>query len=130
MEELAKEYTDPRTGIHYTLGEDELYYPDIHEPSEQEMLQTLGKYGRMAARYLKENKPWRYSLYVEFTQLGKIMREVDKGANELLDQLETDYIKKHPIEHPGDFMETWQLRTQARMVAEEVVIDQVVNQLR
>lgn len=40
----------------YTLGEDEMYYPDLELPVDEEP--HYGKYGRMRKAYIKEHRPW------------------------------------------------------------------------
>lgn len=40
----------------YTLGEDEMYYPDLELPVDEES--HYGKYGRMRKAYIKEHRPW------------------------------------------------------------------------
>ena len=40
----------------YTLGEDEMYYPDLELPVDEEP--RYGKYGRMRKAYIKEHRPW------------------------------------------------------------------------
>lgn len=43
----------------YTLGEDEMYYPDLELPVDEEP--HYGKYGRMRKAYIKEHRPWLYA---------------------------------------------------------------------
>nr|WP_243167896.1 TnpV protein [Anaerocolumna cellulosilytica] len=104
-----------------------LLYPDIQETSEQEQtVSTLGKYGRMAMDYLKENQRSRYNSLYRFGKLTEKMNQVDEEANQLLDQLMESYLKKHKPQNPSSTMEMWKLREQAKMQAEEVVLHQVV----
>ena len=42
--------------------------------------------------------------------------------------IEAKWLKKHKPENPNSFMEQLQLRTQTRMMAEEIVIMDVVMQ--
>lgn len=106
---------------------DGLLYPDLEIPAMQGMGFTdLGKYGRMAMRYLSENEPARYRTLLRFGMLGEKMAEVDEEANQLLDQLMEDYLTKHRPRDPSSTMEMWRLREQAKMQAEEVVLHQVV----
>ena len=44
-------------GISYTLGEDDLYYPDLYLPEETEY--PIGKYGILRKAYLKGKCPIR-----------------------------------------------------------------------
>ena len=47
---------------------------------------------------------------------------------ELLDDIEAKWLKKHKPKNPNSFTEQLQLRTQTRMMAEEIVIMDVVTQ--
>ena len=46
---------------------------------------------------------------------------------ELLEDIENEWLRKHKPKHANSFVEMYQLRTQARMIAEEVVLHDVVN---
>jgi hypothetical protein len=106
---------------------DGLLIPDIEAPEEQEKeLMSLGKYGRMALNYLKENEKGRYRTLYRFGKLGEKMKEVEEEANSLMDRLTEQYLKKHRPQNPSSTMEMWKLREQARMQAEEIVLHQVV----
>ena len=104
---------------------DGLLYPDIQMPEEQN-LTNLGKYGRMAVKFLKENEPARYKTLYRFGMLEEKMKEVDEEANNLLDELMESYLMKHKPQNPSSTMEMLKLREQAKMQAEEVVLNQVV----
>ena len=58
--------------------ENGLLYPNIEMPQNQEIqLQKLGKYGRMALNYLKENEKKRYNSLYRFGKLGEVMEQVE-----------------------------------------------------
>ncbi|MGB4661533.1 MAG: TnpV protein [Mobilitalea sp.] len=104
-----------------------MLYPDIQIPEPQEKnLMNLGKYGRMAMNYLKENERSRYNTLYRFGKLAEKMHQVDEEANELLDQLMESYLEKHKPQNPSSTMEMWKIREQAKMQAEEVVLHQIV----
>ncbi|MDD3137407.1 MAG: TnpV protein [Lachnospiraceae bacterium] len=94
-------------------------------PEEQD-LNNLGKYGRMALNYLKENRPERYKTLFRLGTLEQKMKEVNVEANSLLDQLMESYLTKHRAQNPSSTMEMWKIREQAKMEAEEIVLNQVV----
>ena len=105
---------------------DGLLYPQIEMPDETEDLTKLGKYGRMAMNYLKENEPARYKTLMRFGKLYEKMSAVEEEANQLYDQLEMQYLAKHKPQNPSSTMEMWKIREQAKMQAEEVVLNQIV----
>lgn len=106
---------------------DGLLYPNIQMPREQSVeLQKLGKYGRMAMKYLEEMEPQRYKTLFRFGKLAEKMQEVEEEANSLLEMLMEQYLAKHKPQNPSSTMEMWKLREQAKMQAEEVVLSQIV----
>ena len=62
---------------------DGLLYPQIEMPDETEDLTKLGKYGRMAMNYLKENEPARYKTLMRFGKMYEKMSAVEEEANQL-----------------------------------------------
>ena len=103
-----------------------IQYPVMDMPDETENLKKLGKYGRMAMSYLQENEPARYKTLMRFGKMYEKMAAVEEEANQLYDQLEEQYLKKHKPQNPSSTMEMWRIREQAKMQAEEVVLHQIV----
>lgn len=87
-----------------------------------------GKYGRMWIKYMKDEYPVRYRSLVRFAELEERAAEVNETAYELLDDIENSWLKKHKPKNSGSFTEQLKLRTQARMLAEEIVLADVVMQ--
>ena len=87
-----------------------------------------GKYGRMWIKYMKDEYPVRYRSLVRFAELEERAAEVNETAYELLDDIENAWLKKHKANNPDSFTEQLKLRTQARMMAEEIVLADVVMQ--
>lgn len=72
-------------GISYTLGEDDLYYPDLYLPEETEY--SIGKYGMLRKLYLQEH---RNGLYLELVLAGKLnehLHQIDEECNQMMDRL-------------------------------------------
>ena len=110
----------------YHEGADGMMYPNLEMPQEKVSMTQVGRYGMMAAEYLKENERMRYNTLYRLGRLAEKMKEVDTEANSLMDKLMKDYLKKHNPENPFSTMEMWKIREQAKMMAEEVVLHQVV----
>ena len=51
---------------------------------------------------------------------------VNEEAYEMLENIENKYLEKHKPVNPSSTMEIWKLREQARMVAEEEVLADIV----
>lgn len=104
-----------------------IFYPVLEAGTEQADIDA-GKYGRMWIKYMKDEYPVRYRSLVRFAELEERAAEVNETAYELLDDIENSWLKKHKPKNPGSFTEQLQLRTQARMMAEEIVLADVVMQ--
>ena len=108
---------------------DGILYPNILIGGEEtEAMQDTfsGKYGDLWKKHLKENHSDRYYHLVRIGQLKQKAVEVDEEANELLDRIMQQYLQKHKPKNPDSTMEMWQLREQAKAMAEEVVLHDIV----
>ena len=108
---------------------DGILYPNIRIGEEEtEAMQDIfsGKYGDLWKKYLKENQLDRYYHLVHSGQLKQKVAEINEEANELLERIMQPYLQKHTPENPASTMEMWQLREQAKAMAEEVVLHDIV----
>lgn len=92
--ELPHNYIDKKTGIEYRLVGD-YYIPNLALPNRKNVI--LGKYGRMRARYLKENKKVEYTIMLIENILQDHLIEIDRTANERYDLLMKQFIEKENI---------------------------------
>lgn len=60
-------------------------------------------------------------------ELNQKAAEVNEVAYELLEDIETEWLQKHKPRNKNSFSEMYKLRTEARLIAEEVVLHDVVN---
>lgn len=118
--------TFEKLGISYEKR-DGIFYPVLVAGTEQADIDA-GKYGRMWIKYMKDEYPVRYRSLVRFAELEERAAEVNETAYELLDDIENAWLKKHKANNPDSFTEQLKLRTQARMMAEEIVLADVVMQ--
>lgn len=103
---------------------DGLLYPNI-ETSMEHIEADLGKYGILRLRYLHEHKR---SLYRELLLTGKLAqhcRTVDKVAFEQSEQIQAAWLEVHPMPLE-DALERIRLRTQAQMIADEIVTTELI----
>lgn len=77
--------------------------------------------------YIRAEYPQRYRSLVRFGELALKAVEINEAAYELLEDIESEWLNQHKPTHKNSFMEIYQLRTQARMLAEEVVLHDVVH---
>ena len=113
-------------GIQYE-EKDGLLYPILTEEVSTETI-PVGKYGDLWMEYLKENHPDRYRHLFRFGKLMKKAEEVEEEAYEMLDSIVGKYLKQHLPVDPNSTMEMWQIREQAKMIAEEIIFQDIVNQ--
>ena len=114
-----------KIGVKYR-EKDGILYPLITVEIKEEYT-DLGKYGRMWMQYIQSEHPERYRSLVRFGELHSKAAEVNEVAYELLEDIENEWLSKHRPQNKNSFMEMYQLRTQARLMAEEVVLHDVVN---
>ena len=109
----------------YHEGKDGMLYPNI--TVEPDTGRTLGKFGIMAADYLKENYYSRYRSLIRFGRLTEVLSKVEEEANQLLEQIMEKYLKSHKPKDSASTMEMWEIREQGQRMAEEIVLHQIVN---
>ena len=114
-----------KLGVRYR-EEDGILYPLISVEIKEENA-DIGKYGRLWMKYIQSEYPQRYRSLVRFGELYSKAVEVSEVADELLEDIENEWLKQHKPKNKNSFMEMYRLRTQARMIAEEVVLHDVVN---
>ena len=89
------------------------------------MQESMGVCGLNISR---KNIQWDIRVWCGSGELEERADEVNDTAYELLDDIEAKWLKKHKPKNPNSFTEQLQLRTQTRMMAEEIVIMDVVMQ--
>lgn len=108
---------------------DGLSYPlvDCDDLDVGECVKTkdIGKYGHLWINFMKEAYPERYRSLVRFGLLEEKAVAVNEEAYELLCGMEETLLKGKDTEK--SFAETYILRTQVRMLMEEIVMREVVN---
>ena len=104
-----------------------LLYPIFEEEAATEVIH-VGKYGDLWMEYLKDNHPDRYRHLFRFGKLMKKAVEVNEDAYEMLNSIVAKYLIKHPPVDSNSTMEMWQIREQAKMMAEEIIFHDIVNQ--
>ena len=125
MEKLEKHVVE--NGICYTLGEDELYYPDF-EKSKGEKYQ-IGKYGWMRRKYLDEHQHYQYMQLVRSGELNQHLHEVDVECCEQVEKMVKQMVVKYGVTNQmksEDWLKWLGMMDSFRSLAEEVVLKEVV----
>ncbi len=106
---------------------DGILYPKIQISNDVKYDErSLGKYGRMRLRYLKEHKSYMYRELLVSGELIEHCHMANDEANERAMLIEEQYLKKNPISKDCGFMERVGYYNIARGVAEEVVLNEIV----
>lgn len=105
---------------------DGVLYPNIVVSEELDV--RVGKYGLLWIDYMKFNYAERYRHHIRMGTLNSKAFEVNEEAYEMLEGIVNQYLAKHKPQNSASTMEMWRLREQAKQMAEEVVLSDVVRQ--
>ena len=113
-------------GIEYVRNGD-YYIPNLTVPDNK--VYNIGKYGRMHAKFIKENRPCFYTArMIDGTWLD-YLEKVDNSAKEMVDILIEDLVSKEGITEnlkTSDQFAWISAMEQIRHTAEEFVLKEVV----
>ena len=127
--ELKQTIIDERTGIGYNLVND-YYIPNLVMPKPRRT-GTVGKYGRMRARYLRENKKAEYSIMLIENELTSHLLDIDDICRERIDMLVKQMAKKENVneELKAENQMEWVTRMNNILNrVEEIIIDEIIYQ--
>ena len=106
---------------------DGLFYPLVDGNNSGKCVKTkdIGRYGHVWINYMQEAYPERYRSLVRFGLLEEKAVAVNEEAYEMLCGMEEKLLVDSNVER--SFAEKYVLRTQARILVEEIVMREVVN---
>ena len=105
---------------------DGVLYPNIVVSEESDV--WVGKYGLLWIDYMKFNYAERYRQHIRMGTLNSKAFEVNEEAYEMLEGIVNQYLAKHKPQNSASTMEMWRLWEQAKQMAEEVVLSDIVRQ--
>lgn len=123
MNELPAEITE--NGIHYTLNGD-YYLPDISIPDGDK---SIGKWGRMRLRFLKENKPILYNQMILNGTLQSHLVETNETANRRLEKMIPEMAAAEGIDENlkgADQMEWVRRMNSIQHRADEIILSELI----
>ena len=91
--------------------------------------QSLGKYGRMQRRYLKEHRPVLYTNLLVADKLDQHLAEIDKACEERMELLTSQMAKREGVTEAlkaANQMEWVRRMNNIRNRAEEIVLKELV----
>ena len=127
--ELKQTIIDERTGIEYNLVNG-YYIPNIVLPKPRRT-GNVGKYGRMRARYLRENKKAEYSIMLINNELTSHLLDIDDICRKRIDMLVKQMAKKENVneELKANNQIKWaQMMNNIKNRVEEIVINEIIYQ--
>ena len=101
--------------------------PNLILPVEEQ--QTIGKYGRMRKRYLKEHRPVLFSSLILSCKLYQHLAEIDRACNDRLDLIIRQMGKQEGVTETlkaADQMEWIRRINNIQSRAEEIVLHELV----
>lgn len=109
------------------VEKDGMLYPLLTIPADMEV-SAVGKYGLLWLSYMKENHKGRFRTLTRLGCANRTAHKVNEEAYEMLDLIISQHMRKHPSEYSDSTIEMWKLREQAKIVAEETVLIDIVYQ--
>ena len=86
---------EPLVHLDYT-EKDGILYPNLQISNSEEADQPLGRYGRMALEYLRENHPDRYTALKMDGSLMETMHRIQDEATEQIETMTQQMLKADP----------------------------------
>ncbi len=127
MKKLEKEIYDESNGLWYTLGEDDIYYPNLIMPKAKAYF--IGKYGRLHEKFLREHKPIVYTKLLTLGKMNEYLHEIDVQATEKIDAIVKTMAKAENCNEQlkaTDQMKWVGLMNNYKACAEEIVLSRLV----
>lgn len=113
-------------GIEYVRNGD-YYIPNLTGPDDK--VYNIGKYGRMHAKFIKENRPCFYTAKMIDGTWLTYLEEIDTTAKEMVDRLIKELVVQRDVteELKADDQFAWiSAMEQINHTAEEIVFENIV----
>ncbi|MEK4039458.1 TnpV protein [Paenibacillus sp. FSL F4-0122] len=106
---------------------DGLLYPNLNISNEAKVdQQPLGRYGRMAMSYLRDNHPQRFQILMMQGILMETIHNVEQEALERMEQLTEQLLHLRPMPKTDDTLERTRHLNQIKSTAEELVLNDIL----
>lgn len=106
--------------------QDGMLIPNIQISNHAEDDRPLGRYGRMALTYLRDNHPDRYMILKMDGMLMEMMHQVQQEATERIECLTHQMLIDNPMPMTDDIWERTRHLNDLKLMAEEIVLQTVV----
>ena len=115
----------PKLNLSY-YEQDGVLLPNIRISDQPEDDSPLGRYGRMALAYLRENHPERYAVLKMDGILMKTMHRVQRDALERMEYRTQQMLLDEPMPETEDILERARHWNDLKSMAEEIVLQTIV----
>lgn len=109
---------------------DGLLYPNLQISNDPEDDQPLGKFGRMAMRYMQEKHRTISTVLKMKGEFMGVLHKVDREATEKLEVIFQQLMEKDPPPETDDIMVRTRHMSGLRNIAEEIVLREIVLKVR
>ncbi|MBD5480346.1 MAG: TnpV protein [Lachnospiraceae bacterium] len=121
----------PLAKLEYKSGEDGMLYPDLQISADQEYDGRQPRiFGRRWKDYMKEHHPQRLSLLVAEGRINEMICRVDEEAEEKKEKVIQRLLQVQPMPEAEDLLERAAHMEMITRQAEEIILHEVVYQLR
>lgn len=113
-------------GIEYVRNGD-YYIPNLTVPDDK--VYNIGKYGRMHAKFVKENRPCFYTSKMLDGTWPTYLEEIDTTAKEMVDRLIKELVVQRDVTEKlkaNDQFAWVSAMEQIKHIAEEIVFENIV----
>ncbi|AIQ70240.1 hypothetical protein PGRAT_23245 [Paenibacillus graminis] len=106
---------------------DGLLYPNLNISNKAKVdQQPLGRYGRMAMSYLRDNHPQRFQILLMQGILMETLHNAEQEALERMEQMTEQLLRLRPMPKTDDTLERTRHLNQIKSTAEELVLNDIV----
>lgn len=109
---------------------DGMMLPDIQISNDRKNDCPLGRYGRMALEYLRENHPQRFMTMKMDGTLMEKMHRVNEEALTQIESLTQQMLHKEPMPETEDTLERTKHLNSLQRSAEEIILNELMLKLR
>ena len=110
--------------LQYEERADGLLYPILNMGLDG--IDNLGKFGKARLNYIHETKFEMYQIMLLDGSLVRYLEKLDEDCYVKSEMIQQQYLAKYDLSNM-DFMDVVQLRTQARDIADEIILSQILE---
>ena len=111
--------------IEYVEAEDGMLYPKLDYPKQP--AGSVGKYGGMRRKYLRDHRKTTYSLMMLDGTLKRHLIDVNEQAHQQIEALIEDLLKVNPAPDKAANQLGWiQHMNMLKMQAEEIILQELI----